>query len=414
MLLSPFTTVLRIYALSGQTNADNNWKVLLQSIIRECAILKPDTRVSSLDVLVLSLEESQGGKFSDTLYGFLDNCVLRFVKRPVKYYDILTSLAGDNESSQIESRRIDLLLIVILEQWPFLIKASTAPDTVGVAMWLIRYLELSIPAGGNPALLSQIRDKLRNEAKDNDCRAMLSKALKEPGDSGQLGKFENLAPSRCIVRDQDSTALGQPKAFAPPEAPFLSRPPGEDEDHVGLRKWTQKDIQDAIGEGSVGDLIFCLCSKHEDIRKQAQSGLVTFMAKLEVRKISSSQVSSKYYQPSGYSEWQQTYVLAGEVVETAKEMPSKTALPYFAGVIAARSFSILANPLHVMYTKINKFLNKGPQWNVVKLPSYWVDKVLLHPPTDDDAHYEEVRWMLDVLIDGLRTPAVSTLSSLLM
>lgn len=413
MLLSPFTTVLRIYALSGQTNADNNLKELLQSIIRECAILKPDTRFSSLDVLVLSLEESHSGKVSDTLYGFLDNCVLRFVKKPVKYYDILASLAGDNESSQIESGNIDLLLVVILEQWPFLIKTSTAPDTVGVAMWLAHYLESSISAGGNPALLSQIRDKLSNEAKDNDCRAVLSKALKEPGGFGQLGKFEILAPS-CIVKDQASTARGQPKAFAPPEEPLLSRPPDENEDHVGLRKWTQKDVQDAIGEGSVGDLIFCLCSKHEDIRKQAQNGLVAFMAKLEVRKISSSQSSSNFYQPSGYSEWQQTYVLAGEVVETAKQMPSKTALPYFAGVIAARSFLILANPLHVMYTKINKFLNKGPQWNVVKLPSYWVDRVLLHPPTDDDAHYEEVRWMLDGLIDGLRTPAVSTLSTLLM
>ena len=59
-----------------------------------------------------------------------------------------------------------------------------------------------------------------------------------------------------------------------------------------------------------------------------------------------------------------------------------------------------------MYTKINKFLNKGPEWNVVKLPSYWVDRVMLHPPTDDDSHHEEVKWLLDVLIAGLRTSVV--------
>ncbi len=65
-----------------------------------------------------------------------------------------------------------------------------------------------------------------------------------------------------------------------------------------------------------------------------------------------------------------------------------------------------------MYTKINRFLNRSPQWNVVKLPSYWVDKILLHPSTDDDTHYEEVKWVLDALIDGLRTKAVSSPSVL--
>ena len=101
-------------------------------------------------------------------------------------------------------------------------------------------------------------------------------------------------------------------------------------------------------------------------------------------------------------------MLAGELHETAKDVSPSLMLPHFAVAIAAQSLSILANPLHVMYTKINKFLNKGPIWKLEKLPSYWVDRVLLHPPTDDEAHYEEVRWMLNVLTNGLRTPNVSS------
>ena len=62
-----------------------------------------------------------------------------------------------------------------------------------------------------------------------------------------------------------------------------------------------------------------------------------------------------------------------------------------------------------MYIKVNKFLNKGPPWNVTKLPSYWIDKVMLHPPSDDDSHHREVEWLLDALLDGLRTPSVSSL-----
>lgn len=94
-------------------------------------------------------------------------------------------------------------------------------------------------------------------------------------------------------------------------------------------------------------------------------------------------------------------------MEVAQELICDGPLPYFAGVIAARALLVLAEPLHFMYTKINKFLNKAPRWDVGRLPSYWVDKVLLHPPADDNAHYDEVGWLLEALTDGLRTPEVS-------
>lgn len=104
------------------------------------------------------------------------------------------------------------------------------------------------------------------------------------------------------------------------------------------------------------------------------------------------------------------YILLGEAVESAREVISTEPYPFFAGVIASRSLSVLADPLHFMYTKVNRFLNKSPNWNVAKLPSYWADKVFLHPPVNDDTHHKEVRWLVDALIDGLRTPAVSTRS----
>lgn len=92
----------------------------------------------------------------------------------------------------------------------------------------------------------------------------------------------------------------------------------------------------------------------------------------------------------------------GEVAETAGG--SEQALPYFAGVLAARLLQVLIDPLHILYEKANIFLSKRPQWTTEKLPSYWVDRVILHPPTDDDSYYQEVEWLLDTLIDGLRSP----------
>ena len=113
-------------------------------------------------------------------------------------------------------------------------------------------------------------------------------------------------------------------------------------------------------------------------------------------------------QTSGYSEWRQAYVISGELVETAKEYASDHPLPYPVAVLAAHLSAVVADPLHFMYEKVNEFLQRGSQWNVRKLPSYWVDKILMKPPSNDESHYREAEWLLDILIDGLRTSAVCT------
>ena len=282
MLLSPFSTVLRLYVDNGQMNADTSLRALLQSIIKECAILNPKTYISSLNVLALSLKESQGWKALDAIYEFLDNCVLRFIRKPIKYYDNLTHLLEDVRPRQKDSRRLDLLFVVILEQWPFLVKSSTLSDTVNVTQWLARYLDLSVQAGGDFALLSQICDRLKDEAHNKDCHAILRKAVKEPAEFGKLFDLKIVDRSSGILQDQDKTPRSQPKLSPLPEKLLPPGPLEEDEDHAGLRKWAQKDVRDAIADGSVEDLIFCLCSKHEEIRKQALNGLCTFMARLEV------------------------------------------------------------------------------------------------------------------------------------
>ena len=114
------------------------------------------------------------------------------------------------------------------------------------------------------------------------------------------------------------------------------------------------------------------------------------------------------YQASGYVEWQQIYLLVGELVDTAKDIIEGDALPYFVGEFSARALKVLADPLHFLYGEINEFLNKGPPWQVVRLPSYWTDRILSHPPLDDDAYFIQVEWLLEALIAGLRTSNVGS------
>jgi len=114
-------------------------------------------------------------------------------------------------------------------------------------------------------------------------------------------------------------------------------------------------------------------------------------------------------QASTHADRQPIYVLSGELLETVKEMGLATPLPYIAGSVAAQMLRVLTNPLHKLYGKVNKFLNKGPRWEIGKIPSYWIDKILLHEPEYDDAHYGEVSWLLDMFIDGLRSSRVDLL-----
>ena len=103
-------------------------------------------------------------------------------------------------------------------------------------------------------------------------------------------------------------------------------------------------------------------------------------------------------------------MLLGEVIETVSSLGTEEHFPHFVGEITVRCLDVLTHPLHFMYEKVNRFLNKSPLWNVSRLPSYWIDKVFLHPPVDDDAHHREVDWLLGSLFDGLRSPSVSSIT----
>ena len=112
-------------------------------------------------------------------------------------------------------------------------------------------------------------------------------------------------------------------------------------------------------------------------------------------------------QVSTYPERSQLYVLLGEACETAQCVATNEALPYVASVLAAKLLPVLTDPLHHMYVKASEFLHKGPRWDVSKLPSYWVSKVVQCEPASEEDYYAELAWVLDYLIDGLRSSTVS-------
>jgi len=100
------------------------------------------------------------------------------------------------------------------------------------------------------------------------------------------------------------------------------------------------------------------------------------------------------------------YLLLGEVCETVQNDGFETVLPSIVAEVAAQMVTIIADPSHKMYGKVNKFLNRGPSWDAQKVISYWTDRILLMEPEGDDGHDLEVNWLLQLLINGLRNAKV--------
>ena len=284
MLLSPFTTVLRRNLTPQDSNSDDRVKDLLQSIVVDTFLLNSATKVRSLDILMLSLQDYRTVHFSDPLFEFLDSCILRCVRKPVKYYEDLTALVSTIKPNVGEEYdcNIDLLLITIMEQWPFLVKSKSSDVVAEVTRWIVDYLDLSMHAGGNRAVLSRVRDQLKEHVVDKAGRALLQEALSKPREAGLAHQLQKMGKSSKEKEESGAAVPIEENHADLDERLIISEMPQADENCSIPRNWSQMDFSDAIEDGEIGRLILCLCSKHEEIRKQAIITLRSFSEQLEV------------------------------------------------------------------------------------------------------------------------------------
>ena len=283
MPLSPFTTVLRLHLSSPNDDMESHIKALLRSIVDDTTVMTKHTTYHSLDTLVMSLQDCANAQAPDSLLEFVDNCLLRCSRKPVKYYDDLTTLVSaikPRMDVEVNDCNIDLLLVTILDQWPFLVKSASIVVIGSATKWLVRYLDLLMASGSNLIVLSTFRDKFMSQVTDKENRSLLEEALREPA------RYNiELWETKKSVQDKSINLVFQlPQSrSAMPEDSSIAELPVEGEDYSALSKWIQKETPEAIRDGAVGQLILCLCSKHEEIRKQAIIALRNFSRSLEVR-----------------------------------------------------------------------------------------------------------------------------------
>ena len=248
-------------------------------------VIWSDATIAGFDILVFSLRNSPAMHYEE-VYLFLDNCLTRCATKTVVYADRLDNLIqlAQAGGEAINSQGLpDLLMIVLMEQLPYLTAKQSDETVQMVVRFLKLYIDSSLLRGGSKSLLSLIRDTMIESLGKSNGVMVVGHALQEPLDDAVRTAFDRLLPSSTIENDDGPTSAPLMDRSTGLEVSIPPGPPIEDENHRGITQWAQEDIQDAVANGAVGELFLCLCSVHEDIRRAAMLSISGFMQKLEVR-----------------------------------------------------------------------------------------------------------------------------------
>lgn len=268
MQYTPFTSILKVLVEGLDEESSREIHGLLSTVLVDNHVLQDSP--ASFSSLVSSLKGSEPAHLQSQLT-FLDNCVSRASKKPVHYQGLVDSLHRDASES------LSFLVATIIEQWPFVVKSGDARAESAVGAWIARLLGHLKQAGENTKALKAGRDKLCDATADKKTRSLLKKALKVSGETqeddskGDETQQTPSAPSGNAVNvDLDG---------------MFGALPTEGETHNELRKWEKEELEVAIEQGRIAELMLCLCSEYEEVRRQAYTNITRFMAKLKVSKL---------------------------------------------------------------------------------------------------------------------------------
>ena len=292
--LSPFTTLLEAYVARRQNKrARQKIRTVLESVVKEKSLLAVDESWTSLDVIACSLQESRDWKAFSQLFRYLDNCILRLVRKPVHYHHVLMKLvSASGVSSRTCSTLVDPLLIIVLDQWSFMVKSADTQTIADISSWLLRYIDMTMRRIGyidvqengdsSRTFLSTICNQFKAQISDKGCHATFEMALTIPEDTGVSQELMAFRKAENQGRAMQSRISGCDVPRRYHETPISLKLGHVVEDHTGMNRWAREDVHDAIREGLIGKLVLHLCSRHVEIRKQALMNVHAFAKKLKV------------------------------------------------------------------------------------------------------------------------------------
>ncbi|KUJ07055.1 uncharacterized protein LY89DRAFT_632091 [Mollisia scopiformis] len=382
--VTPFMGMLKLTAEAPVILPLLKIRDVLYSIVAENQIFQSQTLVSALETFIVRLRAMNGSCASSALYSFLDDCISRCAAKPIKYLFALDELSVEI-SAQKQHPTISLLTLAMVEQWPYLVKSTDDMVLQEIARFLAEWIGASIKIKEDKHILKTLIQSFTAALPEtSSARKTITEARKLvddidiPEPNVTTSELEDDARPRISLDAEHAVLL----------ATMRTDSLALDEDYRSLVKWMTKEVDEVIEDGHTKALIRLLSSEHLSVRKEALTNISKFATKLKA---------------SSFEEKEQLWLLLSEITETAKKTIDQGPLPTYISAFAANAIVVLKDPLHILYAKMNKFLSKGPTWQVDKLPM--MHKILDEKPTLDDTHHVEVDWLLNYMLAGLRTEA---------
>ncbi|KAF7528581.1 hypothetical protein G7054_g10117 [Neopestalotiopsis clavispora] len=372
---SPFITLFKLYVENAQgLNAANVTKVL-QFVAEEHELVPRQLEMSSLQPLLTAFKTSES--VAPELWLFLDNCVERCARAPIRYMEMIYELLESAEAAP--EAPLSPLMMAIAEQLPYFMKSAPESLHTELAKILSTYLGYSRAAGVKKSLLKVVLSRFKESFRESKA-AQKHLAIEAPEASTDAMDLDDTTSEKETIPTPATKAQTSQDQLE--EA--LAVPIVASKDNSALMKWITKSTEELVEEGYAASVVWLLASEHPSIRKEALTTIAKIAAKIK---------------ESTYEENEQVWLLLSELIETAKENDG-TVLPNTILAFVCRALDIIRNPTHCLYPKVNTFLTRGPSWDLGKIPL--VHDILQEGPTDDSTYYTEVSWLLSYLLDAIR------------
>ena len=276
MDVSLFTSLLAHVLENMELTHRSNILQLLSSNIQDYGIMQGTTSPTAFDAAYRSLLLTDQPTRQNVLV-FFDECCIRCNQKGITYEDDLDNLIMENK---IERKKpISLVWIVINEQIRY-VRARAPENAKIVSRWIASYLEHCLSFGEDEQILAIVRDSLTSDNVNTgfDLPYKLPKLLPAP----QSGLVIYSSSNKQVEPEDNSGLHSSISVLDSLSRSFLVSLPSETLRYPGLHRCMYEDIEQSITDGTIADLIICLSSPHESVRKEALINLKKFLYKLEV------------------------------------------------------------------------------------------------------------------------------------
>lgn len=395
--LSPIMSLL-LEVSSHRPNQDTELIIdlVVSSIFVEKGILR------SLEQSWLALKTSLASlkptlkDYDDTMFTFLENCMTRTMKQPVKYVEYLETV----QEKVNDTRPLSLVACTIAEQWPHVLKND---DLTQTAEFVSKFFIL-LAVDENSAALDVLRKQMLEASETHKKHR---KTLRKAFEAQRVNPISiNVQPAPAITTSSlskstnDNKTINTTPAFRPPPPlPTTHRPLPSNYDLTS-------DLSTNPSTSRLATLILSLSSPISEVHLGALTTLTTLHSTLLT---------------STYPEATQLHLLLGILLLTYRQHSqaqaqkslgntnntTTTHLPSLITSLTLFALTTLTSPSSPLYAKTNRLLLSSPTFHPLpKLLPHWLS-LLLYTESDSDVPQQsdtDIVRFLDAVADGIRAP----------